>query len=141
MRPAGKRRHRSHGKATGTSPGVVGLESSRSRVGSLSLAHPILPGQKLLELFHLDRIENLSNLLLSCLTDGSIAPVGLLVELIESLTTLPQNPGELVLLGLIQTQSIGESAHGPARLISGLLRALGKTSPRTRETRLHQKKS
>ena len=79
---------------TAPSPGI-GSWSPLSRVLSLPLAISILPGKELLELFHLLRIKDLSNLLLSSLANGSIAPIGLLVEFIEALTAFPQNLVEL----------------------------------------------
>ena len=60
----------------------------------MPLPASILSGKELLEPVHLLRIENLANLLLSCLTHGSIAPIDLLIELIETLTAFPQNPVE-----------------------------------------------
>jgi hypothetical protein len=84
----------------------------------LSLAVSVLSSEKPLELPHLLRVENLLNLFLGSLTNRAIAPVRLLVELIETLTTFPQNPVELSLLRLIQAQHVRESIHGSARAVS-----------------------
>ena len=132
------RRNSLMAKPTRLSPGI-GRGSPLPGVLSLPLAISVLPSEKLLELRHLLRVENLLNLFLRSLTNRSISPVGLLVELIETLTTFPQDPIEFSLLGLIQTQHLGESIHGSARALPGRLRAF-RTSSGTRETRLHQKK-
>ena len=120
--------------------------------GSLSSAHGpgVLPsslpalltlGQKFLELFHLIRCQNSSNLFESFSSNGSMPSVGFFVNFTKLLATVLKNPAKFCSLRWAQIQSIRQVAHTALwrGVVANLLASARGRPVRKRETRLNPK--